>query len=162
MRRGPSSALLVAATVAAISCGTPKVDVAAEADAVRTRSKTCAAAEAARDVDGAVAFFAQDAIVQPADATQLRGHEAIAEMYHQWFQSGFKELSGTTLEVTVSESGDLAYEYGINRTVLAGPEGNLVDVGKYLLVWKKIDGEWLIVALSFSSDAPAPTPVSEQ
>jgi hypothetical protein len=43
--------------------------------------------------------------------------------------------------------------------VLNGPDGDLLDVGKYLAVWKKIDGEWYIVALSYSSDAPAPAPV---
>jgi hypothetical protein len=28
------------------------------------------------------------------------------------------------------------------------------DVGKYLVVWRKIDGEWRIAAVSFSSDGP--------
>ncbi len=121
------------------------------------------AAEAAQDVDAAIAFWAEDAIVQPAGAPQIRGLEAIAGLYRQLFESGqLKEFSGTTSHLTVSQGGDLAYEYGINRMVLAGPEGDLLDVGKYLLVWKKVDGEWFIVALSFTSDAPAPVPVSEQ
>ena len=38
----------------------------------------------------------------------------------------------------------------------------LTSTGKYLLVWKKIDGEWMVVVLTFSSDAPAPTLASEQ
>jgi hypothetical protein len=41
----------------------------------------------------------------------------------------------------------------------AGPEGDLLDVGKYLAVLKKVDDEWFVVALSFTSDAPAPVPL---
>ena len=68
-------------------------------------------------------------------------------------------IAGTTSHLEVSSADDLAYEYGINRMVLAGPDGDLLDVGKYLAVWKKIDGEWYVAALSFTSDAPAPVPV---
>ena len=62
--------------------------------------------------------------------------------------------------VEMSAGGDLAYEYGVNRMVLAGEDGDLLDVGKYLAIWKKIDGEWMVAALSFTSDAAEPTPIS--
>ena len=163
MHRGISAALLAMTMAAAVSCGTPKVDLAAEAEAVRARSIACVAAEAAQDSDGTLAFYAKDAIVQPSGAPQLQGHEAIAGLYRQLNESGlFDDFSGTTSQVTVSQSGDLAYEYGINRMVLAGPEGDLLNVGKYLLVWERIDDEWLIAALSVTWDTPAPTPVGEQ
>jgi ketosteroid isomerase-like protein len=163
MRRGITGALLAAATVAAISCGTPKVDVTAETEAVRARSDGIAGAEGALDVEGALAFYAEDAIVQPDRAPQIRGHEAIAGMYRQFFEgSPLKEFSVKASHLTVSQGGDLAYEYGVNRAVLAGPEGDVVDVGKYLLVWKKIDGEWLVVALTFSNDAPEPVALEGQ
>ena len=139
------------------------VDVTAETEAVRARSDGIVGAEGALDVEGMLAFYAEDAIVQPAGAPQIWGHEAIAGMCRQFFEgSQLKEFSAKGSHLTVSQGGDLAYEYGVNRTVLAGPEGDLVDVGKYLLVWKKIDGEWLVVALTFSSDAPATAPVGEQ
>lgn len=56
----------------------------------------------------------------------------------------------------------MAYEYGVNRMIFTGPEGDLLDVGKYLAIWKKIDGEWYVAALSFTSDSPAPVPVRSQ
>ena len=59
----------------------------------------------------------------------------------------------------MSASGDLAYVYGVNRTVLAGPEGDLLDMGKYLAVWKKIDGEWYIAAGCATFGAPQPVPL---
>jgi hypothetical protein len=48
----------------------------------------------------------------------------------------------------------MAYEYGVNRFIFETPDGPLEDYGKYLAVWTKIDGEWFIAALSFSSNTP--------
>jgi hypothetical protein len=44
--------------------------------------------------------------------------------------------------------------------VYPGTQGDLLDIGKYLVVWRKVKGEWYVAALSVSSDAPAPVPVS--
>lgn len=142
------------------ACTAQQVDVAAETEAVRARSAGVVAAEAAFDVPTALAFWADDAIVQGAGAPQIQGKDAIGELYGQYFESGMlKEFSGTTEYLEVSAAGDLAYEYGVNRFVMAGPEGDLLDIGKYLAIWKKIDGEWFIAALAFTSDAPAPAPL---
>lgn len=142
------------------ACSGPRVDVAAETAAVRARSQALAAVEASQNTEGALAYWAQDAIVQPAGAPQIQGREAVRALYNSFFGGGqLKKFEGTTTQLQVSQGGDLAYEYGVNRMVLAGPKGNLLDVGKYLVVWKKIDGEWYVAALSFTSDAPAPVPV---
>jgi len=163
MRKVISGVLLTATAIAIISCSKPEIDVAAETEAVRARSDGIVSAEAALDVEGSLDFFAEDAIVQPADAPQIRGHDAIAGMYRGFFESSqLKEFSAKGSHITVSQSGDLAYEYGVNRTVLSGPEGDLVDIGKYLLVWRKIAGEWMVVVLTYSSDAQAPALVGEQ
>jgi ketosteroid isomerase-like protein len=136
------------------------VNVAAETTAVRTRSRAVAAAEAAQDTEAALAFWAEDAILQGAGSPQIQGHEAIRALYKSFFGSGrLKQFQGITSHVEVSQAGDFAYEYGVNRFVFAGPNGDLLDVGKYLVIWKKIHGEWYAVALSFTSDAPAPVPV---
>ena len=157
------SAYALVGTSIVIGCGGPQVDVAAELEAVRARSEGVVAAEAARDITAALTFWADDAIAQPAGAPQVRGTAALRDLYGQFFETGqLKEFAGTTSHLTVSASGDLAYEYGINRMVVAGPEGDLLDMGKYLAVWKKIDGEWFIVALSFTSDAPAPVSLAVQ
>ena len=75
---------------------------------------------------------------------------------------GFPVFAGSDRLSGQSAAGDLAYEYGVNKMVLAGPEGDLLDKGKYLLVWRKTDGEWYIAALCFTSDAPAPVPLEGQ
>lgn len=139
----------------------PQVDIEAETAAVHARSDAVVAAEAAQDAEASTVFWAPDAIVQPAGSPQLQGRDAVLALYREFFEGGMlKDFSGTTSHLEVAASGDLAFEYGVNRMVVAGPDGDLLDIGKYLAVWKKIDGEWYIAALSFTSDAPAPAPVT--
>jgi len=162
MRLTASATFAILAASVVVGCAVPQVDVAAETEAVRTRSEGIVAAEAAQDVAEALTFWAEDAIVQPAGAPQIQGKEAIGGLYRQFFEGGqLKEFSGTTSHLEVSVAGDLAYEYGVNRMVLAGPEGDLLDMGKYLVVWKKTNGDWFVTALSFTSDTPAPIPMRE-
>jgi len=129
-----------------------------ETENVRTRSRELVAAEVAQDTDAALAFWAEDAVAQPAGTPQVKGLDAIRALYDGFF-SQIKHFESTPSHLEVSQGGDLAYEYGVNRIVLSSPEGDLLDLGKYLVVWKKIEGEWFVTALSFTSDAGAPAPV---
>jgi len=152
--------LRMVALAALAACGGATVDVTAEQAAVEARSKAIAAAEAAQNTDSALVYWADDAIVQPAGAPQVQGKDAIRALYGEFFDSGqMKSFEGTTSRIVVAASGDLAYEYGVNRRVFTGPQGDVLDVGKYLAVWTKQNGDWFIAALSFTSDAPAPVPV---
>jgi uncharacterized protein (TIGR02246 family) len=146
--------------VVASCAAAPQVDLTAEVEAIRARGAGIVAAEVAQDASLSTSFYASDAISQPAGSPQLQGREAIHELYGHFFDGTLKDFEGITTQIDVAASGDLAWEYGINRMVLNGPDGDLLDVGKYLAVWKKVDGEWYIAALSFSSDAPAPVPVA--
>ena len=141
-----------------VACTAATVDIEAETAAVRLRSEALVAAETAKDVEGSLAFLAKDAVAQPAGVPQLGGHDELRGMFEAVFAS-LAEFGATTTRLEVSASGDMAYEYGVNRIVVAGEDGNLVDIGKYLAVWKKVDGEWLVAAVSFTSDAPAPEPL---
>jgi hypothetical protein len=49
----------------------------------------------------------------------------------------------------------MAWNYTWNRAVYESPEGHIEDEGKALSVWQKINGEWKVVAISYSSDKPA-------
>ena len=148
------------ALLCAIACAQPKVDIAAETTALKARIEAVAAAEAAKDREKALTFWATDAIVQPAGMPQIQGREAISNLYETFFDSlGMKSFEGKSSGFTVAQSGDVAYETGVNRTVFTTPKGDVLDVGKYMAVWKKIDGVWYIAALSVTSDAPAPVPV---
>jgi ketosteroid isomerase-like protein len=120
---------------------------------VRARSKVAVAAEMAFDWETAITFFTSDVVIQPANAPQFQGREALLELYQTGFTT-MTEFEGTTTAIIPAASGDMAYEYGVNRFVFKTPDGPVESFGKYLLVWTKVDRKWLIAALSFSNDAP--------
>ena len=121
---------------------------------VQARSKAAVAAEEAFDWETAIKFFAPDVVVQPANAPQIHGREAQLEAYRTFPK--MIEFECTSTAIIPASSGDMAYEYGVNRFIFETPDGPLEDYGKYLTVWTKIDGEWYITALSFSSNTPIP------
>jgi ketosteroid isomerase-like protein len=133
----------------------PPPDLAAVEAEVRTASQSLASAEAAKDIDAAMGYWAADAVVQPADAPQIQGTDAIRALYDQYFvQMPLQEFEGTTTAINVGSGGDMAWEYGVNRFVLNTPDGPQTVMGKYLAVWGKRDGSWKAIALAFSNDAP--------
>jgi len=164
--RGRPFAIL--AVTSFIACQAPAanqataVDIAAETAALRARNDSAVAAEVRQDTEAALAFWSQDAIVQTAGMPQLQGRDQIREMYDGFFGTGaMKEFASTTTHLKVAASGDLGYSYGTSRMVLTGPDGDVVDLGKFITIWQKIDGEWYAAAMSFTSDAPVPTPAGQ-
>jgi len=155
VRFGPGivlSVLCVLACAPTAEVGPTLEDIEAE---VKARSEAVAAAEEAGDYQTALTFFAPDVVVQMADAPQFHGLDPLLEVYETALAATV-EFEGMTTDIVAAAGGDLAYEYGINRFVFETPEGSLEVLGKYLSVWKKIEGDWFIVAIAASNDAPPP------
>lgn len=155
------SCLIIVLGAMGASAFSGPVDTAKAADAVRARTIALVAAESAMDIQRTASFFAEEAVVQANGMPQLQGRDAITAWYAAaWKDTVIKGYSSTISTIIVSESGDLACETGINRFVFRSAKGDLVDVGKYLVVWKKTKGDWFVSALAFSSDAPTPVPMT--
>jgi ketosteroid isomerase-like protein len=112
------------------------------------------AAVAARDADGLAALFADAAVVHVANMPPIEGRDAI----HRFYGNMFRFLSGSSATpetIQVSDSGDLAYGIGSVSNEFRGPEGRVEYAGKYVLVWRKIAGDWMVVLYSISSNQPS-------
>jgi uncharacterized protein (TIGR02246 family) len=111
---------------------------------------------ARRDLEGCVGYFAADGAFMAPHAPAARGTQAIRRAWSQMFAlPGLVVTFGPTT-VTVAASDDLAYEDGIWATGFDTPEGRRDDHGKYIVVWRKRDGAWRVMADIFNSDLPAP------
>ena len=132
------------------------IDIEAEKQAISDKIKTAFEVEKQKDVDVimGLGYFAEDVIAQCPNMPQLKGLEAMRNWYTEFFKI-LDSIEGGSTEIIISEAGDMALDYGWNRTVYKGPDGPIEDEGKYLEVFKKINGEWKCVAISFSSDKPA-------
>jgi ketosteroid isomerase-like protein len=66
-------------------------------------------------------------------------------------------VTGLGFEVTyIKQQGDVAWDVGTYRMSVPQADGSKKeDHGKYLTVWKRSGGKWLIAADAWSSDLPA-------
>lgn len=121
---------------------------------IREHNRAWFGAERRKVLAGTMAFIADDAVLQPANAPPVVGREAIESFYASLYDMPIVDIGGEPTTIEVASSGDLAYDVGTNYVVVDGPEGRAEDRGKYLLVWKKTNGQWKAVAMSYSSDSP--------
>ena len=110
-----------------------------------------------RDVDRAVSFWADDAIVFPPGSPAVAGKAAIREFVAKSFQTPGFSISWKTTTVAVSRSGDIAYTTGINRVTFSTPDGKQVTVeGKAVAVWRREkDGAWKCVIDIWNDVSPS-------
>lgn len=135
----------------AAACGSspPVVDVAAEEAALKQLSRDFAAAEVTNDADAALRFMWEDAVMQPPNAPQIQGHDAIRGLYGS---VTFMSLELGPITAVVSASGDLAALWSLMTVVLQGPDGPITDHGKSVTVWQRRDGVWKVLENSWSSN----------
>ena len=104
---------------------------------------------AASDFAGIAACYTEDAQMLVANMNVISGRAAI--------QSVFKltSVKGHTLEFQTGElevHGSTAIEVG--SYVRKRADLSILDRGKYMVVWKRVDGCWLIHRDMFSSSLP--------
>lgn len=90
--------------------------------------------------DGAAiaALYTEDAMLLPPGGEAISGREALAAFWQGAVESGSQ--SQLTMG-TVEEFGDTAIE--INGSwVSTDADDTHLDHGKYMVVWKKVDGTW--------------------
>jgi uncharacterized protein (TIGR02246 family) len=136
---------------------TPAVDLAAEEQAIRTQGEQLLAREQAKDADGALTFYTDDAVALMPGAAAVTTKDALRSLYQEFFTTaGMTSLQSTVGDIDVAASGDLAVEHGVNVITFTTPQGEMTDTGKYLVVWKKVDGQWKVARISVNSDSPPP------
>lgn len=136
----------------------PKVDTAAEEQAIRDQVAVFNTAVAAYDTQALGALYAQDAALLPPNQERLDGPAAIQQFFAGMQQVNASMVIAPTV-IVVAASGDLAMEEGTWTVTMPTPDGGTFsDNGKYLVGWKKIDGTWLMERDIWNSDnAPPPS-----
>ena len=123
------------------------IDIEAEKQLIKDIVTKAFEAEQQKDVDAILSYYAEDVIAHAPNMTQIQGLEAMRDFYTEYFKI-LVSIEGWSTEIIVSEAGDMAWDYGGSRSVINGPDGPIEGEGKYLSVYKKINGEWKCVAIS--------------
>lgn len=157
-----SAAVIAVGLAALAACQQGAQSTAADESAIREISPAWTAAYNAGDADAVAALYAEDAVVQPSGAPSAAGRAAIRDFIAG--DSAASKAAGLTMNIVggtaVGVSGDLAYEAGTLSVTDAS--GAAVDTGKFLSVFQKKDGKWLLIRDTWNSDkTPAPAPAAE-
>jgi uncharacterized protein (TIGR02246 family) len=123
----------------------------ADEQAVRDADAQWAKAAAAKDLDKTVSFYADDAIVMPANETAKTTKEAIRSLWKGELDNA-TSISWTATRVEVAKSGDMACVTGSYDFTMAD---GTKDHGKYCEVWEKKGGTWKCGTDIWNSDLPA-------
>lgn len=146
------------------SCTTPPAEPTVDLESVKTEitamENAYAAAYNAKDVDGVVVYYADDAKSMSPNEPTLVGKDAIKA-------SIMKDLANDTIPSTVAfevtdlwVAGNIAVETGTSTTT--GEDGKVLNKGKYMSVFEKRDGKYVCIRDIYNTDMPKKeTPMAE-
>ena len=89
------------------------------------------------DARGIASLYTSDGVLLPPGAGLQEGSNAIQNFWQMAMNMGIKEAHLETLEV--EQEGETAIEMG--QYELNGAEGQRMDQGKYIVIWKRDGGK---------------------
>lgn len=108
-----------------------------------------------KDIDGVVSYMADDGETLAPNEPAARDKAAIRASWANLLGLPNLTVHWEPLRVQVSESGEIGYTSGSYTLSYTDPKGRTVtDHGKYLEVWKKVDGKWKCSSDAYNSDIP--------
>lgn len=143
------SALLLAAALA--GC-TTMADRNSEAAKIAALNKAWLDLVARRDAQAIGRLYAEDGAILPADQPIAIGPKEVAGVWAGFLKLPSFTLNFRTTKLDIAKSGDLASDLGTYSLAFDDGKRRVRDVGKYVVVWKKVDGKWKVAADIFNSD----------
>jgi uncharacterized protein (TIGR02246 family) len=87
---------------------------------------------------GVAELYTNDGMLLPPGSDFVKGKEAIRDFWQGAMNLGIKEATVDILDVELQ--GDVVIEVG--KYQLRGAGGEMMDQGKYIVIWKQEDGQW--------------------
>jgi len=102
------------------------------------------------DAAGVAALYTEKGQVLPPNGDFVTGREALRKYWQGAMEAGIKESRLEIIEV--EDHGDTAIE--VSMYTLVGEGGRVLGKGKYIVVWKRVAGQWKLHRDIFNSNAP--------
>ena len=130
------------------------VDAGADEQAIRGQVDHWLKLVKAKDAAAIAELYAENGAVMPPNAPIGKGRAAIQQTWASMMGTPGFGLTFVPEQIIVSSSGDMALDRGTYNLTLATDGTTQTDTGKYVVVWRKIGGEWKAAADIFNSDGP--------
>lgn len=102
------------------------------------------------DAAGVAALYSENPVLMPPGMDFIYGKEGVQATFEAFLNMGIKELVFEIVEV--DHCGDIAVEMSTYK--LLGAEGQQLDFGKYIVVWKREHGDWKLHRDIFNTSKP--------
>lgn len=103
------------------------------------------------DAAGIAALYTENGQFLPPNGDFVMGRQAIQATFQAFMDSGIKAIKLETLEV--EGYGDTATEVG--RYTLEDAGGQVLDKGKFIVIWKQESGQWKLHRDIINTSMPA-------
>jgi len=107
----------------------------------------------AKDPARLAAIYAEDGALLPPNGEQTSGRAAIEAYWAEFQASG---IDAEIQDTEVYAHSDIGYSVGTFVATDAG--GATLDEGKYVVIWRNVDGEWQMHRDIWNSSLPLPAP----
>jgi ketosteroid isomerase-like protein len=104
------------------------------------------------DAAGIAALYTEGGQLLPPNSDFIAGKQAIQAFWEGAMNMGIKAARLETIEV--EGHGNTANEVG--KFTLQGAAGQVLDTGKYVVIWKREAGQWKLYRDIWNSSKPAP------
>lgn len=133
----------------------PVVNRSAEEADLKATDIAWSAAAGTKNADAVAGFMTADGATLPPNEPIAKGMESVKKGWAGILSLKDVEISWQPATVQVAESGEIGYTSGTYKLSFTNPKGTKVnDTGKYLEVWKKVDGKWKCYLDMYNSDLP--------
>jgi ketosteroid isomerase-like protein len=133
---------------------TAQAPVSTDVQTLTSLEAAMMAAAAEKGAAGYMSFYADDAVELPDGSPPAHGKDEIGRAM-QFLNDKNNRLIWSPVAVTVSQSGDLGYTYGLFVFHSIDKNGQpSIQHGKYTTIWKKQkDGQWKVI-LDMGNSSP--------
>lgn len=126
-------------------------DVNAMKKTIEEKNNEFAKAFVTGDSASLVNAYTEDGKIFPPNSDAVIGRPAIAGLISQYLKFGIKKFHDETTALYGNE--DNLIEEG--NYFMGDDKGNTIDKGKYIDVWRKVNGDWKIYSNMFNTSMPA-------
>lgn len=120
---------------------------------IRHLNHTVIASLSSGDIAAITAVYDTNAALLMPGAPAFVGIEAISAAWQGLVDTPGISLEAEPIEIEFSESGEMAMDRGWYRLTTATAGASTVEEGKYLVVWRKTDGQWRMIADMINNNA---------
>ena len=120
-------------------------------DALKSANETWMNTFARGDSAGMADLYTEDGQLLPAQSDVVSGRQAIEAFWQSVLDMGIETAKLETVEA--EGHGDTAIEVGRYR--LSSETGRVMDQGKYVVIWKQVDGQWKLHRDIWNTSQPA-------